>query len=88
MTEPRLDRRRFLAGTAVLGLGAALGPAGLVAIRRTAPPGAPDLAHAGQVRHAHATHPILPAPVYATAVETHRTPAGVPYLAAVARPAR
>jgi hypothetical protein len=82
-----MDRRRFLAGTAMLSLGAALGPAGLVAIRRTARPGGPDLAHAGQVPHAHAPHPILPAPVYVTAVETRHTPAGVPYLAAVARPA-
>jgi hypothetical protein len=86
-----MDRRRFLAGTALLGLGAALGPAGLVAIRRTARPGAPDLAHTGQVphtrTHTHAPHPILPAPVYVTVVETHYTPAGVPYLAAVARPA-
>jgi hypothetical protein len=86
VTDPRLDRRRFLSGTVLLGLGAALGPAGLVALRRTARPDGSDLSHAGQVPHTHASRPILPAPVYATVVETRRTPAGVPYLAAVARP--
>jgi hypothetical protein len=87
VTDPRLDRRRFLGGTVLLGLGAALGPAGLVALRPTARPGGSDLSLAGHVPHTHASHPILPAPVYATVVETRRTPAGVPYLAAVARPA-
>jgi hypothetical protein len=80
-----MDRRRFLAGTAMLGLGAALGPAGLVAIRRPERPGGPDLAHMGQVPHSHASHPILPAPVYVTVVETRHTPAGVPYREAIAR---
>jgi hypothetical protein len=86
VTEPRIDRRRFLGGTASLGLAAALGPAGLVAIRRTAPPGSPDVSHAGASPHVHPPHPVLPVPEYVTIVETRRTPAGVPYLEAVARP--
>lgn len=88
MTAPRIDRRRFLGGTALLGLSAVLGPAGVSSLRRTtAPPGSADLAHVGQLPHDHAPRPILPAPRYVTVVEMRRTPAGVPYPAAVARPA-
>ena len=86
MTTPRFDRRRFLGGAALLGVSAVMGPAGLVALRRTERPGSPDLTHAGQRSHAHPPHPILPTPRYVTVVQTHRTPAGVPYLAAVAMP--
>ena len=86
MTDPRFDRRRFLGGTALLGVAAVLGPAGLAALRRIPPPGAPDLAHAGQVAHVHPAHPTLPVPRYVTTLERRRTPAGVPYLEAVARP--
>ena len=87
MTAPRIDRRRFLGGTALLGLSAVLGPAGVAAPRRTtAPPGSADLPHVGQVPHDHTPRPILPAPRYVTMVEMRRTPAGVPYPAAVARP--
>jgi hypothetical protein len=87
MTDPRIDRRRFLGGTALLGVAAALGPAGLAALRRIPPPGDSDLVHAGQVAHVHPAHPILPVPEYVTTLERRRTPAGVPYLEAVARPA-
>jgi hypothetical protein len=82
-----MDRRRFLGGSALLGVAAALGPAGLAALRRVAPPGAPDLAHPGQLPHVHPPHPVLPAPVYVTGVVRRRTPGGVVYLEAVARPA-
>ena len=85
MTDPRIDRRRFLGGTALLGMSAILGPAGLAALRRLPPPGDPGLAHAGQVAHAHTAHPALPVPTYVTVLERRRTPAGVPYLEAVAR---
>jgi hypothetical protein len=81
-----MDRRRFLGGAALLGASAALGPAGVLALRRAAPPGSADLTHAGQGAHAHAPRPVLSAPAYLTVVETHRTPRGVPYLAAVAVP--
>ena len=87
MTAPRLERRRFLGGTALLGVAAVLGPAGLAALRRIPPPGSPALVHAGQMAHAHPAHPSLPAPEYVTTLERRRTPAGVPYLEAVARPA-
>ena len=88
MTAPRIDRRRFLGGTALVGLSAGLGRAGVAALRRTsAPPGSADLAHVGHVPHDHTPRPILPAPRYVTVVEMRRTPAGVPYPAAVARPA-
>ncbi len=86
MTDPRFDRRRFLGGTALLGVAAVLGPAGLAALRRIPPPGGPDLAHAGQTAHVHPAHPTLPVPRYITTLERRRTPAGVPYLEAVARP--
>lgn len=88
MTAPRIDRRRFLGGSALLGLSAAMGSAGLAALRRTAaPPGSGDLVHAGQVAHVHRPRPILLAPRYVTVVEIRRTPGGVPYRAAVARAA-
>jgi hypothetical protein len=86
MTDPRFDRRRFLGGTALLGVAAVLGPAGLAALRRIPPPGGPDLAHAGQMAQVHPAHPTLPVPRYVTTLERRRTPAGVPYLEAVARP--
>ena len=85
MTDPRLDRRRFLGGTALLGVAAVLGPAGLAALRRIPPPGGPDHTHAGQMSHVHPAHPTLPAPRYVTTLERRLTPAGVPYLEAVAR---
>ena len=85
MTDPRFDRRRFLGGTALLGVAAVLGPAGLAALRRIPPPGGPDLAHAGRPALVHPAHPSLPVPRYVTTVERRRTPAGVPYLEAVAR---
>jgi hypothetical protein len=77
VTDPRIDRRRFLGGTALLGLSAAMGPAGILALRRTAPlRDAPDV---------YAPRPTLPAPKYITVVRTRRTPRGVPYLEAVTR---
>ncbi|MEO8292434.1 MAG: hypothetical protein ABI635_04790 [Actinomycetota bacterium] len=79
MSGPRVSRRRFLAGAAVLGAGAALASAGGVAIRGAARPAGPD-------PQAHTSRPILPAPAYITVVEARRTATGVPYLAAVARP--
>jgi FtsP/CotA-like multicopper oxidase with cupredoxin domain len=85
MSDPRINRRRFLGGSALLGVAAVLGPAGLAALRRIPPPGGPDLAHAGQVAHVHPAHPTLPMPRYVTTLERRRTPAGVPYLEAVAR---
>jgi hypothetical protein len=75
VTDPRIDRRRLLEGTALLGLSAAMGPAGIMALRRTAP-----LRDASDV---HAPRPILPAPDYVTVVRTRRTPRGVPYQEAV-----
>jgi hypothetical protein len=81
-----MDRRRFLGGAALLGASAALGPAGVIAVRRAAAPGSPDVTHSGQGAPAHAPRPALSAPEYVTLVETHRTPLGVPYLAAVAVP--
>jgi hypothetical protein len=77
VTDPRIDRRRLLGGTALLGLSAAMGPAGILALRRPAP-----LRPASTV---HAPRPILPAPEYVTVVQTRRTPRGVPYLEAVSR---
>jgi hypothetical protein len=85
VTAPRIDRRRFLGGSALLGLSAALGPAGIATLRHVAPPGAADVSHRGQVTHVHTPRPILPAPDYVTVVLTRRTPRGVPYLEAVAR---
>ncbi len=67
-----MDRRRFLGGAAMLGAAAVMGPAGIAALRSA---GARS-----------AAPPVLPAPRYRTVVETRHTPAGVPYLAAVARP--
>ena len=91
MTDPRIDRRRFLGGAAVLGVAAVMGPAGFAAMRTAgarsvAPPGSPDLAHMLDPSHVHPPHPVLPAPQYRTVVETRHTPNGVRYLAAVARP--
>jgi hypothetical protein len=85
VTAPRIDRRRFLGGSALLGLSAALGPAGIATLRHVAVPGAADVSHSGQVPHAHAPRPILAAPEYVTVVLTRRTTAGVPYREAVAR---
>ena len=87
MTTPTFDRRRFLGGAAALGAAAVLAPAGVVTLRSTARPGSADVVHAGALPHVHRPRPILPAPHYVTVVETRTTPGGVPYRAAVARPA-
>jgi hypothetical protein len=92
VTDPRIDRRRFIGGAAMLGAAAAMGPAGIAALRSAGarsvgpPGGPPDPVHVVGLPYVHPPHPVLPSPRYRTVVETRHTPAGVPYQAALARP--
>ena len=70
----------------MLGAAAATGPAGVAALRSAGARTVPPPGATGAASHVHPPHPVLPAPRYRTVVETRYTPAGVPYLAAVARP--